>query len=213
VGWKRCVLLLDGIYQSRGLEPVAHGDATRGETSWRGASQPSSQPTLTAKAACRLSERARDDGDRHDSEHAAPRDSLTMPTSVGAGICGQGCRLRRRRRPRRGRWRRSANREALRRPRPALRRRLRSSTDPSCRPRRDAPSGRCLPRCDAAGRRRRRPASDSGTGLIRRRARCGPCVPGGTPPTSTKARRSGTSTARPPVPRPDLRPGRGGAGQ
>jgi hypothetical protein len=34
--------LLVGIYQSRGLVPAAHGDATRGETSWRGASQLSS---------------------------------------------------------------------------------------------------------------------------------------------------------------------------
>jgi hypothetical protein len=48
--------LLVGIYQSRGLVPVG----PRGRDPWGrhlgGASQLSSQPTLTAKAASRLSE-------------------------------------------------------------------------------------------------------------------------------------------------------------
>jgi hypothetical protein len=45
--------MLVGIYHFLGLEPVALGDATRGETSWGGASQPSRWPPTKPAAQVR----------------------------------------------------------------------------------------------------------------------------------------------------------------
>jgi GNAT superfamily N-acetyltransferase len=127
----------------RGAPPV--------ETSWRGASQLSSQPTLTARAAGRLC--------RAYGMMAIDRTASTRP-AAGAWRCRRvlGLACAGSVPPKTAALARAGPMTAISQPRSASLTSTGASTPasiehrPSCRPRRDAPSGRCLPRCDAAGR-------------------------------------------------------------